>query len=656
MPNETAEKSVRLDMRRTEIYGKIAICLLAILGFAFIVRASYPGYMHADNVYQFEQIYLGRYYDWQPPFIVALWMGLMKIFPAQAGILILNNLLIWGALTVCAFVIRRRVGAWALLVFALPFMPGMLNLLGHVNRDIMLVAWMMAAFSCAFLANGENIGGGKRLMLRILTGLFAIAAFLVRGNVVFALAPLLLYAYFRLGWVRNLLTCALLVVVMPVTQNALDRLMEVTPTYPGSSIKVMHLEALSYFAGKNLFPGKWDEIETRWIVEGCYTPTQFDPLAIFSKTDCSIVQANLDQQGLWGSHVLTKAWLSALVDNPLGAYAAMAAAFRQAMREPYALLILEPPAPSTALNDLGIELRQPHPPYRITTAAARQYMQSGFNLVLGKPMIFAAACVAAMVLLLILRLGKTRLGLFALALAGSGMIYLLTYFPLTVSSHFRYFYWSGFAGWLGLLLAIIAWFAHRKEERHTLPGLMRLGVGALVAATVALVTTSPDLPTERRTIKLTPQGGGEIAIDSIRAAATPPWEPPFDGDIQAPGWIWQNGWHSADSSSALITTFESLHMPVRVHFSGGPDKGKVRIEDLDENGKVLVIDTRWEKPQEILIFLSPPRAWTRQQRQGSWHAPARAGLLFVILTVLLFRMTGDRKQRTDFLPTAKLPT
>jgi hypothetical protein len=618
---------------RSNMWGTAAICIAAVLGFALIVRASYPGYLHADNTFQLAQIRDGTYFDWQPPFIAALWIGLMKIFPGPVGILLLDNLLIWGALAAIAFGIRRRVGAWSLLVFTVPFMPGMLNLMGHANRDILLVAWAMVAFACAFWANVENIGARTRIVLQISTGLFAIVAFLVRANAIFALIPLLAYACSRMEWRRNLLACLLVLGMMPAVQSGLDRLMGVFSEHPGDSIKVYHLLALSYFEDRNLFPGKWTEEESRQIVESCYSPNQWETAAYWRMQECGMIQDHLVRQQMWGSKALTKAWIAAVAANPVGTYAAMAATFHQAMRDPNSPLILYPPP-----REPGVEHWEVSPPFRLTTRAAHAHMQSAFNLVCGKPLVFAAVLALTMTLLLVLRLAETRLGLFALVLSGSGAIYLLTYFPFNVSAEYRYFHWSGVTAWLGMFLTVMAWFAHKGEQRRPLPGIVRLGANAVVAAIVALVAMPFKLPMETRTVTVTPQGEGTLRVDSVRTASRPSWMGKFEGSVSAPEWQWdENGARPADTRHPLTVTFQTLHQSVRVGFRSGPDGGKASVED---GGTVISVDTRAAEPGDVFIDLPPQGTWTKQKRQGSWHTPARAGLCFVVLTALLHCLSG----------------
>ncbi|MDR0716201.1 MAG: hypothetical protein LBF50_02135, partial [Azoarcus sp.] len=338
-------------------------------------------------------------------------------------------------------------------------------------------------------------------------------------------------------------------------------------------------------------------------------------------------------QRIWGSDALAKAWLDAAMENPTGMYAAMAATFRLAMWDPNSALILIPPP-----RDVGVVHWEVSPPFRRTTRAAHAWMQSDFNLALGKPWIFAAVLAACMTLLLVPRAAETRLGLFALALTGSGAIYLLTYFPFNVSAEYRYFHWSGAAAWLGLFMTAVAWRARKDGERRALPGGVRLGACLTIAAIAALVATPFELPVERRTITVTPEGEGALTVSSLRTASRPLWMGNFEGEVSTPDWQWdERGAHAANSRQALRATFETLHQDVRVGFQGGPDGGKARITD---GGTETLVDTRADTPGEIVVDLPPQGTWTRRERQGSWLAPARTALCFAALAALLYWLSG----------------
>jgi hypothetical protein len=247
-----------------------------------------------------------------------------------------------------------------------------------------------------------------------------------------------------------------------------------------------------------------------------------------------------------------------------------------------------------------------------------------------------------MTLLLTLRMAETRLGLFALALTGSGAIYLLTYFPFNVSAEYRYFYWSGVAAWLGLFMTAMAWLARKERERRALPGMARLGACMAIAALVALVATPFKLPMERRTITVTPEEGA-LTVSGLRTASRPLWMGNFESGISAPEWQWnERGAHSAHTRQPMSATFKTLRQVVRVSLRSGPDGGKARITDGETE---RLVDTRADTPGEIAVNLPPQGTWTRQKRQGSWLVPARAVLWFTVLTALLYWLSRPRLAR-----------
>jgi hypothetical protein len=642
---------VQLNTRST-----VAIYLAAILGFVLIVHASYPGYLHADNVFQLWQMKADRYNDWQPLFIIFLWRGLLHIFPGPVGFLVLDNLLIWGALAAVALGIRRQVGLWALLLFIVPFMPGMLNLIGHANRDVLLVVWMIAALACAFHANGADVSARKRLVLQILVVLFAICAFLVRTSAVFALAPLLLYSFSAHGWRRNVIACLAVMVVMPVvhvmlTQIMVSQYVNMSKTSPGDMVKTHHLLALSYFEGKNLFPGTWTEEESRQIVEDCYTPNQWEVAAIWRIPECGMIHANLINQGVWGSEAMTKAWLTALINNPVGAYSAMAATFRLSMREPNSPLILYPPE-----RREGVEHWEVSPPFRLTTQVAQTYMQSRLNSFIGRPGIFGAILALSVGLLLVLRLTETRIGLFALVVATSGIIFLLTFFPFNVSAEYRYFYWSGFAAWLGLALTLLAWWARRRGDLGEvgdvppLPAALRLVVCVLAAAALVLVRSPFRLPQEERVIVLTPLSGS-ISVAQLSTASIPLWKGvQFEGRMDTPDWHLVDNSLRADGPTVLNAFINTLHQTIRLRLRTGPEGGRVRVEEKTFPFS-QEFDTWAAEPGELVVNLRPPQTGklATGERHASWLYPARAILWTGVLTALLFWLSGrgDKRRRKD---------
>lgn len=618
------------------------MAILALVGFAFVLHASYPGYLNPDSVTQLTNIYNGWWDDWHAPFISLIWSGLLELFPGPVGFIVFDNLLIWSALAVVAMGVARVAGWWGLAILAVPVLPGAFNYLGHVHKDAMLVAWMLAAFACAFQGNDDAIGPRARLVLLVLANLLAVAAFLTRPNAIFGLIPLLLYTNHRLGRRRGLMLMAALLVLMPLTQSVQNRLLGVVSQHPTGSIKTYHLLAMSYFEGRNLFPGEWTEEESRTVVDACYSPLQWDKAAPWG--ECSFIYKGLVRQGLWGSTSMTRTWLAELVANPLSAWSAMAATFQLSMHEPNSRAMFYPPPKTDRVN---WEIARP---LRLTSWLTQAYVVWKHHDRFGRPWMFALVLGVGTALLLVQRLAATRLGAFALAVQASGAIYLLTWFPFNVSAEYRYFYWSSFAAWLGLALTLVAAWVGRGEarrQRRQLSSMPRLAVCAITAVMITLVFGSFKLPLEKRDIVLMPLDDGVIAVTHLRTASIPAWMwRTLEGQIEAPGWLQDGDTRIAPAGQAsmqpLKTRIENLHQTVRLRLATGPDGGRVRVDDGSFS---RIIDTRAPAVGEIVIDLPPHGRLADLPRHASWHTLARALLWSLLLAALLFYVSRERAGR-----------
>lgn len=617
------------------------IAAVAAIGFGLVLHGSHPGHLSIDGFWQLTQIIEGKLEDWHSPFMTFVWSLLHAILPGPFGVVVLDNLLIWGALALIAVAVARTVSGWAILVLLTPWLPGLFNYLGHVHKDAMLVAWMLAAFACAFRGNDPVATPRVRLAWQALANLFALAAFLTRANVIFGLVPLLLYANLPLGRRRTLLAALLMLCLMPGLQALQNRALDVKAKHPGDSIKTFHLLALSYFEDRNLFPGRWTASDSRAIVETCYSPVQWDTASKWGQ--CARLFHNLERQEVWGSGQMTEAWLKSLLANPLGTYSAMAVTFQRSMHEPNSrAMLFEQPKSAQIQYDFPSQLPA-------TAQLVRAYIESAFNDTYGRPWVFSVVSFCAAALVFSLRLGRSRLGLFALALITSGTIYQLTYFPLNVSAEYRYFYWCGYAAYLGLLFSLLAWLARRRQSGAqadatlSLPDSVCLIACAMLALMIALVFGPAKLPLEPRTVQLVPIGDGAIAVTQVSTASIPLWMGVrHEGRIDAPGWQYRSGpvWRIEAGTAPLVTQIQTLHQAIRVRLATGPDGGRVRIEDGPFS---RVVDTRAPDPGEVVLDLPPHGKLAERPRHVSWHAPARALFWTVVLTAFLFSLGRERR-------------
>ncbi len=614
---------------------------LALAGAAFSLHAHYPGHINPDSFQQLRQILDGRLEDWHSPFMAMVWSQLLEFLPGPVGFIVLVNGLVWGSLAMLATAVGRRCGMPALLLVALPLLPGVSNYLGNVHKDALLVAWLLSACCAAFLAGRQRPALSARLA-QAAANVLLLAAFLTRPNAIFALLPLLLYANRRLRPRGMVLATLAATLSMPVVMTLQNRLLEVKPMHGGDSIKTFHLLALSYFEGRNLFPGAWSEEQSDRIVNACYTPVQWDNASRWGK--CGFIYHSLERQGLWGSSELTKRWLGELARHPLEAYSAMAATFRKSVRNPNSRVMLYRSSTSERIN----WVIQTDPP-RLSTRLARRYLHGRFNDLLGRPWLFAMVSALAVAWLFGARLLALAEGRLALAVLCSGMLYQSSYFATTVSAEARYFYWSAVAAWLGMALTALAALARR---RGTLPAMapepgLRLAVALLTGLSVGLVAGPFKLPTERRTVHIEVLGAAPITVTKLRTASIPNWMAiGLEGRVEAPGWRRDGPAYSADGRAGVLTaTITTLLQDLELEYRTGPGLGRMRVttEGFDH-----VIDTAAPQAGTQRRLLPPPPGSSGRRRHASPAAALKVAAWLIVVggaVMLLGGASSGRRRR-----------
>lgn len=613
-------------------FSGFASIAIALLGFAFVLHASYPGYLNGDSLHQLKQTFSGQIDDWHSPTVILLWSMLHKLLPGPAGFMVFNNVLIWMAAAILALAMRHRIGAWSILLAAVPLFPGLFNYLGNVHVDAMLVAWLMATACAAYISRRENISARMRLVMWILANLFIVAAFLTRLNAIFCLVPLLLYANARLGLRRNLLLCVVLIVAMPVLYKAQNTVLKVTEGAPSESIKVYNLLALSYYERRNLFPGKWTEQQSRDIVNACYSPVQWDTAWVGR---CRFIVDELNWQKLWGNPELTRTWLREVLSHPASYFSVLAATFKRSMFEPNSRAMLY-----NTPNRWNWEVAD-NPP-RPSTELAQRYIRSEFNDQAGRPWVYASLSALGIVLLFRTRAVASEEGRFALAILASGLIYLLTYFVFNISAEYRYFYWCGFAAYIGLVVALASASAglHRRSARQSEKpdALLRIPSLTIAALATALVAFPYHLPTERRIVTVTPLDLKPVILTGVHNAATPKWMGlNFEGQVEPMAWVREGaGYRSIQPYRPLVVELETLKQDVDVVLATGPGMGAVAVE---EAGFYRRLDTSADQTGSTTVSL-PPQVGEMHDSLPSPVRNVAMALLFFLIFLAIFWKAG----------------
>jgi hypothetical protein len=610
----------------------------AIAAGLFVLRASYPGYLNPDSVNQLIQIITGNFNDWQSPFSTWVWAGLTKLIPGPFGFAVFVNVLVWGSFALLARLLSWRYGYWSLLVFLVPFMPGAFNLLGNVHKDVLLVGWLLAASVMGYLVYQDDLPKRKRTVFRLIANLLLIAAFLTRLNAIFAILPLLLYINHGLGWRRNILFGIVLVLIVPMLHASLQKLTQADRLYPGNSIKTFHLLGLSYIEGRNLFPGDWTDEQSRKIVEACHTPVQWDTAAFWGK--CGFIHNELRRQKVWDSGRLTYAWINGILNNPQGLFTIMSATFHKSLYDPNSRSMFYNPEKST-LFDWEVKLDPP----RITTRLTHDFVGSKFNDRLGRPFVFAIITFITLALLTCARCGLNKDDLFAITILSSGLVNLISYFLVSVSAEYRYFYWSGFTAYLGLVITIMS-IVIRNGRGLIVPhrAWLKSAVFVLLGITIGLIAVSKPLPSVYRQLRLTSLDESSIKIKTLRRASIPNWMGiRIHGDLALHGWRRdEKGLLDGNKSSGtLIATVPTQGKAIEIEIEASSSRGRVLVES-DGFTETVKLDPSIEKSKFLYVW--PTSSYDIRQHYNLWSSPLLATLFALISIGLLYWIDSRYKK------------
>ena len=416
-----------------------ALLLAAALLCALMLALWWPGVALYDSVDQYRQALTGAYDDWHPPIMAHLWRLLLFAGGGQAPMFVLQAMLYWLGLGLAAAALARqgevRAGACVLALGAFPLFAGWQ---AAVLKDAQMTGALLAATGIAgwWHLRGRPLprlaGGGIAPLL--------LYAALVRGNAVFAAAPLAcgLFDWFglRRPTVRAAALLGLTAAVMLAAPFVNHQLLGAEETGIARSLPTYDLAGIAHRAGSEapavLTPGDWAQVEARH----CYTPFFWDPLG--HPEHCQFIQEALGEQAPGGT--LYVAWAVAAAHHPF-AYAAHRLAHWNATLRwlvPRGRPLAAPPEESEE-NDAG--LGSPGP----AGAAAAEVGGWLAETPLGWPILWFAAALAALALA-----GPEQK--LALTLALSAALLEASFLLVSISSDLRYHLWPMLASGIAWIL------------------------------------------------------------------------------------------------------------------------------------------------------------------------------------------------------------
>lgn len=230
--------------------------LAALAAFAACAWLFWPGYVSFDTAHQWFQVRHGEFSDHHPPLMALLWRATEPLLPGPGGLLLVQLALWWSALAVAAASIFRDGRAQVAAVVLAGAAPPLFGLLGHVWKDVLLMA-ALALAAALMLADAARPKARRGLLLAAAACLLAVAA--LRHNGLAAALPLLPWLVWRAaaGRLRGLallvptLAAALVLAVLaqlPARHPAVQRV-EFWPT-----LALWDLAAVSVATGRMQVP------------------------------------------------------------------------------------------------------------------------------------------------------------------------------------------------------------------------------------------------------------------------------------------------------------------------------------------------------------------------------------------------------------------
>lgn len=453
-------RSKAQEIKATPIWGYI-VC---IGGFSLAVAAFYPGYMSPDSIATWLQGRSLDFRDSSSPVMALLWSLIGRAIPGPAGMLILQNLVLWGAVAFFWLTTHRKSPWLGIGLVVFPFMPGVLALTGTIWKDVGMAACLLLSVALFY----RSIQTKAKVPL-VLTFPLLFYAYAVRLNAAPAVLPLAIWTGYiacrvfpslrlRAGKFKALplIVGAGYFVVLSVGTVAINHLLTKGRTeYPFQIVQLYDLAAISKERGVSMFPG-YIEREPNFSMENL--SSQYNP---YSAADMVWADKPSDKPALKLSYdpadisELRMKWLTAISQNKR--------AYLKHRLKVFLLLIRLPDGDANPYWRKGFTANPVE--YRPTPGPLNRFLMSYFYL-LRNSLFFSGAlwlviCVALIYFALRRRLRDDWEVVFVLAT--SGLIYALPYFFITASAEFRYLYWTVIASAVALLFGLNAALGSRNK-------------------------------------------------------------------------------------------------------------------------------------------------------------------------------------------------
>ena len=421
----------------------ILLIAIAIIGFLISLVFFYPGYRSPDSEWQLCQALSQCDMDsWHPISMTVVWKVLLRVTGGFVPMmLILQLLMFWAGALLFSLWVWQRTRKWqlAILPLALGFLPNVLNIIGVIWKDVQMASALLLATGLVI-----NTYNSKKTWLKIVGAVvsFMLLAYAtsVRTNAIFAVLPLIVLFVSSYNKPPKPFQKALTIALIAVSLVSVNPLLNVIfKPQPGPSASTMYAYDIV-----NILPASRIADEA---------PEQIRP-ALLAISRCSIENNQRTNLTFWncisqnevissfggGSlSVLKSYWLSTVKSYPLR--------YISQKIETYIQFIFSDDGQSVWSNGGDIFSQDGiYNRYNSSISRSLRSVVYGYTMDFGykyfsfiyKPWFWLLAALTLMIYAK--RLKEYRLWVYLLC--ASAIMYILSYAPGSLTSDYRYIYWS----------------------------------------------------------------------------------------------------------------------------------------------------------------------------------------------------------------------
>lgn len=325
LENKFSDK-IRYLIKETPSFLKdnyLFLCLL--MTFLWFFCTFYPGTVAYDSFQIYSEAYYNRVGTWHSALLTRVWQCILFFTDIRCIFVFIQLSLIFLGLYIIGKNISKGIFTGIICSLIL-FIPPVFADLFVVIKDSYLAAFIF--FISALLIDRAISDKKKTKIFFILSGIVLVFCCYIRSNGSFIAVPLLVALL--MGWkapiIYRYISCLVLVLCVITTTSFVDlKLLKAEDQAPDFSLMLFDVIGTARNSGQTTLPDIPGVPDQMALIKHCYTPLQWDTIAYWEKRDnCNGIAKQYYDKRYKGPEVLQlarkelrKAWISAITHHPL---------------------------------------------------------------------------------------------------------------------------------------------------------------------------------------------------------------------------------------------------------------------------------------------------------------------------------------------------